>query len=95
MGDMAKKAGGKLAAGARIRVKEGVMAPEFPDLSMSGWTGTIAETSGKKADPKFIIEWDDATLGGMPPDYLKKCEEQQLYFKMACLRGDEIEPAAE
>ena len=88
---MAKKATDKLTPGARIRVKEGVVAPEMPAVSIGGWTGTIVELSGPKANPKFIIEWDDATIARIPEAYRASCEQQGLLFSMACLTRDDLE----
>ena len=86
-----KKATGGLE-GSRIRVKPGVQSPEFPEISLGGWTGTVTETSGKAPDQKVIVEWDVSTLAAMPADYLSKCESGQLYHVMASLRSDNVEP---
>ena len=87
-----KKATGGLE-GSRIRVKPGVQSPEFPEISLAGWTGTVTETSGKPPDQKVIIEWDAQTLSAMPADYLSKCESGQLYHVMASLSSNDIESA--
>ena len=91
---MAKKktaSGRALAAGTQIRVRPGVAAPEFPAVPCEGWTGRIADMTGKKDDPRYVIEWDDETLRRMPADYVQQCEQRQLFYRMACLRPDEIE----
>jgi hypothetical protein len=60
---MVKKSHDELAVGALIRVKVGTTMPEFPDVACGGWTGKIVETSGKKPNTKYFVEWDDTTLG--------------------------------
>ena len=85
-----KKAMGGLE-GSRIRVKPGIQSPEFPEISLAGWAGTVAEVSGKPPSQKVVLEWDAATLAAMPADYLEKCESQQLYHIMACLNADDVE----
>ena len=45
--------------GTKIRVKEGIASPEFPDFSYSGWVGSVVELTGKKSARKYVIEWDD------------------------------------
>lgn len=87
-----KKASGGLE-GSRIRVKPGVNSPEFPEISLAGWTGTVVETTGKPPEQKVIIEWDAATLAAMPAEYVSKCEAGQLYYVMASLAGDDVETA--
>lgn len=86
-----KVSGDTLAPGTRIRVKSGVTIPEFPDVECGGWTGSIAELTGKKADPKYVIEWDDAVVAAMPRAYVEQCEEGQIYYRMACFGRDDLE----
>lgn len=88
-----KKAAGKFSEGARIRVREGVMSPEFSDVSLTGWTGTVFEVSGKAPPLQCVIEWDQTTLGQMPADYVARCEAQGLYHLMACLSEEELDAA--
>lgn len=90
---MSSSSPGKLAVGSRVRVKEGVSSPDFPDVSFAGWIATIIELSGKKPNQKFILEFDDSVVAAMPPDYLARCEEQRLLYTMACLTGDQLEAA--
>lgn len=85
---MAKKAANQLTPGTHIRVKPGTPAPEFPDVVMDGWTGAICESSGAKANPQYIIEWDADTVSRMPATYRQACETQGLLFTMACLKRD-------
>ena len=86
-----KRATGGIDEGARIRVRPGVVSPEFPDVSLAGWTGTVAETSGKPPAVKVFVEWDQTTLAGMPPSYVEQCEAQNLYHRMACLGEGDLE----
>lgn len=86
-----KKATGGLDEGAKIRVKAGVMSPDFPDVSFAGWTGCVVEVSGKPPAEKLIVEWDAPTRAGMPPDYVSRCESQMLYHAMACLGPGDLE----
>ena len=83
----------RLAVGTRVRVKEGVVAPDIPEVSIGGWTGTVTQVSKKKAGKQFFIEWDDDTVAAMSEDYRKICEERMLYHAMACLPEDTIEAA--
>ncbi len=86
-----KKASGGPAPGTPIRVRAGVQSPEFPDVSLAGWTGTIVEVTGKPPSTKYILEWDAETLSQMPPEYVSRCEAQQLFYSMACLSADDVE----
>ena len=86
-----KKATDGPVPGTKIRVREGVPSPEFPDVLLSGWTGTIVEASGKPPTLKIILEWDAETMSRMPADYVSRCEAQQLFYSMACLTSDDID----
>jgi hypothetical protein len=88
-----KKTSDGLAVGARVRVKAGTNIPEVPEVSCGGWTGSVVEASGKKPTTKYVIEWDDATLAAIPESYLRTCEAQGLFYRMACLEVSVLEPA--
>lgn len=90
---MAKKKSSNSLAGTKVRVREGVTSPEFPEIPLSGWTGLVVEAQGKPPAVQVIIEWDDATMAAMPADYVSRCEAQQLYYKMACLNEADVEGA--
>ncbi|OYW13651.1 MAG: hypothetical protein B7Z55_16465 [Planctomycetales bacterium 12-60-4] len=86
-----KKSAGGPAPGSRVRVRDGVQSPEFPAVSLAGWTGTIVETTGKPPALKIILEWDAETMARMPSEYVAQCEAQQLYYSMACLGEADLE----
>ena len=88
-----KKSAGGPGPGTPIRVRDGVPSPEFPEVSLAGWSGTIVEVSGKPPAVKYILEWDANTMSQMPADYVAKCEAQQLYYSMACLPADAVDLA--
>ena len=87
-----KKVIGSIAEGMRVRVRDGVMSPEFPDLSLAGWTGTVCEVTGKASPTNCVLEWDAETLQNMPPEYIKRCEDGGLYHLMVCLTEDSLTP---
>ena len=90
-----KRSSAKLAAGTRVRVKSGVAVPEFSDVICEGWTGVVENLIGKnKPDPKYVIEWDPETIDNMPAEYIAKCEENNLFHRMACLSREEIDVVA-
>lgn len=89
-----KRAASAIAEGTRIRVREGVMSPEMPSISLAGWTGQVTETSGKPPAVKVFVEWDPSTLDAMPSEYVRQCESQNLYVAMACLALEDVEVTA-
>lgn len=86
-----KKALAGFATGTRVQVRQGVMSPEFPEISIGGWSGTVMEAAGKPPVMAYIIEWDQRTLDEMPPEYVQQCEAQQLYYRMAHLAESDVD----
>ena len=82
-----------LSTGTKVRVKDGVLAPDLPEFEIGGWTGTITQVTGKKEKQKFFLEWDEPTLSAMDEKFKQACEAKQLYYLMSCLTKDDIEPA--
>lgn len=66
--------------------------PEFPEVCIAGWSGTIVEAGAGDA-PQLIIEWDAASMARMPAAYQQHCEAQGLYSGMACLQFADVEIA--
>ena len=87
---MAKRKASRSWEGQSIRVKDGVTMPEFAEVSIAGWTGTIVE-SGAGDTPPLIVEWDSASLAKLPARYQEHCDSQGLYSGMACLPFDQVE----
>ena len=81
----------EIRKGQRVRIRDGVPAPDLPEFSIAGWSGTVTEISGKKGQRKYFVEWDESTLQQMTPDFLKSCENRQLYHLMVCLTADDLE----
>ncbi len=91
---MAKKKSARtknLSPGQAIRIKPGTTAPEFPEVSCAGWTGVVTELIGKKSDPQYVVEWDEATLQAMPQSYKDQCEERNLTYSFSCFSLSDIE----
>lgn len=80
-----------IAVGTIIRVKEGVVSPDFRDISYAGWAGSVVELTGKKSARKYVIEWDEQTIDDMPTVYRELCEENSLFYRMACFDAKQIE----
>lgn len=88
---MAKKGASTLTSGTAVRVKDGVALPEFPEISIAGWTGEVMETRGRGAAVQYIIQWDQQTVAAMPQTYLDHCEEHGLFHEMVCLPKGDVE----
>jgi hypothetical protein len=74
-----------------VRVKPGTADPDFPDIPLGGWAGTITEVDQRSAPPTYLIEWNKHTLDHMHPVYRKRCERDGLELESMVLGEDDIE----
>src|ERR1019366_8039863 len=81
----------KFSVGTIVRVKSGTMDPDFADIPLGGWTGTIHNVD-QQAHPKlYQIQWNQDTLDQMNPVYRKRCQRDDLEMENMWLAEDELE----
>jgi hypothetical protein len=78
--------------GNKVRVKYGVIDPDFPDIPLGGWTGTVTEVEQKEDQITYEIKWNKRTLNGIHPVYRKRCERDALEMETMWLGEEDIEP---
>ncbi len=78
--------------GNKVRVKYGVIDPDFPDIPLGGWTGTITEVEQADDQITYEIKWDKRTLADMHPVYRKRCERDGLGLETMWLGEEDLEP---
>jgi hypothetical protein len=76
---------------AKVRVRPGVRAPDFADIPLGGWAGTVQEFRQDKGETVYLIAWDRATLRGIHPIYKKRCERDGLDLESMWLGEEDIE----
>jgi hypothetical protein len=54
----------RFAVGSLVRVKPGTTVPDFEDLPLGGWAGTVIEVD-RRAPTTYLIEWNRHTLRHM------------------------------
>ncbi len=78
--------------GDNVRVRHGVRDPDFPDIPLGGWAGTIKEVHQAEGETTLLVAWDRATLRGMHPIYKKRCERDGLELESMWLGDEDLEP---
>jgi hypothetical protein len=78
--------------GAKVRVKPGVRDPDFPDIPLGGWSGTVQEVHQFQGTTTYLIAWDERTLGRIHPVYRNRCERDGLDHQTMGLGEEDIEP---
>ena len=82
----------RYGVGNRVRVKPGTTVPDFADVPLGGWAGTIAEVDQRSSPPTYRIEWNKHTLDHMHPVFRKRCERDGLGLESMWLSEDDVEP---
>jgi len=83
----------QFGVGNLVRVKPGTTDPDFPDIPLGGWAGTITEMDQRSNPPTYLIEWNKHTLDHMHPVYRKRYYERDgLELESMWLGEDDIEP---
>src|SRR4051794_11748943 len=78
--------------GAKVRVKRGVIDPDFPDIPLGGWSGTVKDFEQVRGRTTYEIKWDWRTLQAIHPVYRRRWERDGLEFEALWLREEDIEP---
>ncbi|MBF0337997.1 MAG: hypothetical protein HQL05_09195 [Nitrospirae bacterium] len=83
--------------GDSVKVRKGVVDPDFADSPIEGWCGRVIafadETAGEvdENNPLVDVQWDSFTLRAMTDDYIDRCEEEGLDCLSMYLRISDIE----
>ena len=82
----------RFQVGDKVRVKSGMIDPDFPDIPLGGWSGTVTEVEQADDQITYEIKWNKRTLNGMHPVYLKRCERDGFEMETMWLGEEDIEP---
>jgi len=79
--------------GDSVKVRNGVMCPDYKDLCIAGWQGRVIDV-GETDDGEVLVDiaWDSVTLKAMPGAYIEGSEEDDC-TEMTLL-ADEVELAS-
>ena len=81
----------RFQVGNKVRVKYGVIVPDFPDIPLGGWTGTVTEITKHEGQINCVFKLDDRTLASIHPIYHKRCERDGLDFETMGLGEEDLE----
>ncbi len=82
----------RFAAGTAVRVKAGTTDPDFDDIPLGGWAGTVRDVQPEEKPPLYLVAWSEETLAGAHPVYRRRCERDGLDLEEAWMAEDDLEP---
>src|SRR5215831_776397 len=83
----------RLTLGAIVRVKDGVMDPDYDGYSIGGWSGTIIAFETWQQTPMALIEWDASTQRDrIDPEVRRRAARQGVSVAQMWLQLSECEP---
>jgi hypothetical protein len=74
-----------------VRVRRGVTDPNYPDLPIGGWAGTVAEVESGPP-PTDLVRWSRSTLANIHPVFRKWGERDGFEIDEMWLGHDDLEP---
>jgi hypothetical protein len=84
----------RFGLGDVVRVRQGTRDPDFPDIPMGGWVGTIKEVEAGSAPTHYCVAWSRDTLASIHPVFRRRCERDGLDYEQTYLAEDDLEPYA-
>ncbi len=79
----------QLSVGSYVRVRFGVLDPDYPDLTIGGWEGTIVRTNDRKKAP-CLVRWDWNTLAHADSAGQARRKQDGLVFEEMWLAEEDL-----
>jgi hypothetical protein len=83
----------RFSVGARVRVRQGTIDPDFASLPLGGWAGAVVEVADAGPAP-YLVRWNRATLDTAHPIYCQLCAEDDRSFEEMWLDATDLVPDA-
>ncbi len=79
--------GAKFPVGTAVRVKTGITDPDFADIPLGGWAGTVQQIDAAT----YLVKWNQDTIDQMTPVYNKRCERDGLEMETMWMEENDLE----
>ena len=74
----------QLTLGDVVRVKDGVMDPDYDGYGIGGWSGEIIALDTGEQTPMALIEWDAATQRNRIDPEVRRRARAKAYRSLRC-----------
>jgi hypothetical protein len=81
----------RFSIGDNVRVRSGVCDPDYDELTIGGWAGTVGEVE-RGSPPTCLVRWNRETLKSQSSIYRKRCERDGFDGEEMWLGEDDLEP---
>ena len=81
----------RFSVGDAVRVRAGVIDPDFPDIPLSGWAGVVDSSDGQNP-PRYLVRWTSETLAQITPAYRVRRDRLGLHPTESELLGSDLVP---
>src|SRR4051794_10231944 len=81
----------RFKVGDKVRVKPGVNDPDYPDMPLGGWSGTITEIIEHEGQVNCVFKLDKRTLESLHPIFERRSEIDGLDYRFMGLGQEDIE----
>ena len=82
----------RFKVGDKVRVKPGVSDPDFGDMPLGGWSGSVTDIIEHEGQINCVFELDERTVTSIHAIYKQRCEIDGLDYGFMGLSQEEIEP---
>lgn len=83
----------RFTVGNRVRVRVGVMDPDFPSISLGNCSGTVSQVEEEK-QITYLVEWSPQVLDRVHPTCKDYCQQRDIAFDKMWLLEEDLEPDA-
>ena len=77
----------QFSEGRHVRVKKGVVHPDFDYIPLGGWLGTVVDVE----DDVRYVQWSKETLEAAPAVYFQRCERFDFDWTAMWLGDEDLE----
>jgi hypothetical protein len=81
----------RFRVGDKVRVKPGVKDPDFPDMPLGGWSGTVTEVIVHGGQVNCVFKLDERTLASLHPIFMQRSEIDGLDYESMGLGQEDFE----
>jgi hypothetical protein len=79
------------AVGDVVAARPGTCDPDFPGISLNGWTGHVVRVDRARSQTHYLVQWDQDTLEDLAWPCRDWCEREDRAFDQMWLLDDDLE----